>query len=62
MFKEFCLINLILISQMLIDGRDGEAVDVEGQPLPTLVYLSREKRPDYHHNYKAGAMNALVKL
>ena len=62
MFKEFYLINLILISQMLIDGRDGKAVDVEGQPLPTLVYLSREKRPDYHHNYKAGAMNALVKL
>jgi hypothetical protein len=35
-------------------------VDIEGQPLPTLVYLAREKRPQYHHNFKAGAMNALV--
>ena len=52
--------NLLLISQILIDGRDGKAVDVEGQPLPTLVYLSREKRSKYHHNFKAGAMNTLV--
>jgi hypothetical protein len=28
--------------------------------LPTLVYVAREKRPQYHHNFKAGAMNALV--
>lgn len=26
------------------------AVDSEGQALPTLVYLSREKRSQYHHN------------
>lgn len=35
-------------------------MDNEGQPLPTLVYLAREKRPQYPHNFKAGAMNALV--
>lgn len=29
--------------------------------LPTLVYVSREKRPGYDHNKKAGAMNALVR-
>lgn len=29
--------------------------------LPMLVYLSREKRPGYDHNKKAGAMNALVR-
>ena len=52
--------NLVLILQILIDGRDGKAVDVEGQPLPTLLYLSREKGPKYQHNFKAGAMNALV--
>jgi len=28
--------------------------------LPHLIYISREKRPQYHHNYKAGAMNVLV--
>ncbi|GKV50110.1 hypothetical protein SLEP1_g56824 [Rubroshorea leprosula] len=50
------------IIQILIDGRDPEAVDVQGQALPTLVYLAREKRPQYHHNFKAGAMNALIRV
>uniref|UniRef100_A0A2N9GQN2 Glycosyltransferase 2-like domain-containing protein n=1 Tax=Fagus sylvatica TaxID=28930 RepID=A0A2N9GQN2_FAGSY len=48
--------------KILIDGRDPKAVDIEGQPLPTLVYLAREKRPQYHHHFKAGAMNALVEM
>ncbi|KAK2661824.1 hypothetical protein Ddye_000398 [Dipteronia dyeriana] len=50
------------ILQILIDGRNCEAVDIEGQPLPTLVYLAREKRPQFHHNFKAGAMNALIRV
>ncbi|XP_043691035.1 cellulose synthase-like protein E6 isoform X2 [Telopea speciosissima] len=50
------------ILQMLIDGRDPNAVDIEGISLPTLVYLAREKRPQYPHNFKAGAMNALLEL
>ncbi|XP_059663643.1 cellulose synthase-like protein E6 [Cornus florida] len=50
------------ILQILIDGRDSKAVDIEGQPLPTLAYLAREKRPQYHHNFKAGAMNALIRV
>uniref|UniRef100_A0A2P2JL30 Cellulose synthase-like protein n=1 Tax=Rhizophora mucronata TaxID=61149 RepID=A0A2P2JL30_RHIMU len=50
------------ILQIIIDGRDPKFVDSEGQPLPTLVYLSREKRPQYHHNFKAGAMNALIRV
>ncbi|KAK9280648.1 hypothetical protein L1049_014344 [Liquidambar formosana] len=29
--------------------------------LPMLVYISREKRPGFDHNKKAGAMNALVR-
>ncbi|KAA8537263.1 hypothetical protein F0562_027050 [Nyssa sinensis] len=37
-------------------------MDTEGQPLPTLVYLAREKRPQYHHHFKAGAMNALIRV
>ena len=37
-------------------------MDVEGSKLPTLVYLAREKRPEHPHNFKAGAMNALVTL
>lgn len=47
------------IYQVLIDG-DAEAKDIEGCRLPTLVYLAREKRPLHFHNFKAGAMNALV--
>nr|KYP68009.1 Cellulose synthase-like protein D3 [Cajanus cajan] len=39
----------------LIDLTD---VDIR---LPLLVYVSREKRPGYDHNKKAGAMNALVR-
>ncbi|KAG6555351.1 hypothetical protein Mapa_002577 [Marchantia paleacea] len=39
----------------LIDTTD---IDVR---LPMLVYVSREKRPGYDHNKKAGAMNALVR-
>ncbi|KAK2984237.1 hypothetical protein RJ640_010196 [Escallonia rubra] len=55
--KGFCEWDLILI-----DGRETKAVDVQGQPLPTLVYLAREKRPQYHHNFKAGALNALLRV
>lgn len=39
----------------LLDQTD---VDIR---LPLLVYVSREKRPGYDHNKKAGAMNALVR-
>jgi len=34
--------------------------DIEGNELPRLVYVSREKRPGYQHHKKAGAENALV--
>ncbi|XP_077216801.1 cellulose synthase-like protein E6 isoform X2 [Tasmannia lanceolata] len=50
------------ILQILIDGRDTNAVDIEGITLPTLVYLAREKRPQIPHNFKAGAMNALIRV
>ncbi|KAL7172063.1 hypothetical protein ACSBR2_031706 [Camellia fascicularis] len=43
---------------------DGEnlidTTDVDTR-LPMLVYVSREKRPGFDHNKKAGAMNALVR-
>lgn len=46
--------------QIMIDQRDPRSVDTEGKTLPALVYVAREKRPEFHHNFKAGAMNALV--
>ncbi|KAI3838605.1 hypothetical protein MKX03_030371 [Papaver bracteatum] len=50
------------ILQILIDSRDPHAVDIEGCKLPMLVYLAREKRPQHHHNFKAGALNALIRV
>ncbi|KAG2633233.1 hypothetical protein PVAP13_2NG259500 [Panicum virgatum] len=42
-------------------GQSG-GLDCEGNELPRLVYVSREKRPGYNHHKKAGAMNALVRV
>ncbi|XP_020212231.1 cellulose synthase A catalytic subunit 5 [UDP-forming] [Cajanus cajan] len=42
-------------------GQDGVR-DIEGNELPRLVYVSREKRPGFDHHKKAGAMNALVRV
>ncbi|KAI8567174.1 hypothetical protein RHMOL_Rhmol02G0100300 [Rhododendron molle] len=51
------------ILQILIDGRVTKVVGIKNHDkLPTLVYLSREKRPHCHHNFKAGAMNALIRV
>lgn len=50
------------ILQILIDGKDPNAKDSEGCVLPTLVYVAREKRQQYFHNFKAGAMNALIRV
>ncbi|KAM6550747.1 hypothetical protein CsatB_000555 [Cannabis sativa] len=35
-------------------SRDPKAVDIDGH--------AREKRPQYHHNFKAGAMNSLIRV
>lgn len=43
----------------VILGQNG-GLDTDGNELPRLVYVSREKRPGFNHHKKAGAMNALV--
>ncbi|KAG2716399.1 hypothetical protein I3760_03G124400 [Carya illinoinensis] len=40
----------------------SDVCDVEGNELPRLIYVSREKRPGFEHHKKAGAMNALVRV
>lgn len=45
--------------QQVFLGHEGVR-DIEGNELPRLVYVSREKRPGFEHHKKAGAMNALV--
>ncbi|CAA0812495.1 Cellulose synthase A catalytic subunit 6 [Striga hermonthica] len=42
-------------------GQNGVR-DLEGNELPRLVYVSREKRPGFEHHKKAGAMNALIRV
>lgn len=42
--------------QVIWENKEGV---VDG--LPHLIYISREKRPNHPHNYKAGAMNVLVR-
>ncbi|BFG42522.1 hypothetical protein CerSpe_287950 [Prunus speciosa] len=47
----------------LLGGADDKLIDFTDVDirLPMFVYMSREKRPGYDHNKKAGAMNALVR-
>ena len=52
------MFNCDAILQVFL-GQNGVR-DIEGNELPRLVYVSREKRPGYDHHKKAGAMNALV--
>ncbi|KAE8706820.1 Cellulose synthase A catalytic subunit 2 [Hibiscus syriacus] len=42
-------------------GHSG-VCDENGNELPLLVYVSREKRPGFEHHKKAGAMNALIRV
>ncbi|KAI3973608.1 hypothetical protein MKW92_053350 [Papaver armeniacum] len=48
------------VIQVLMEGRKD--IDVSGTPLPNLIYLSREKSKHIHHNFKAGALNALIRV
>ncbi|KAK7301912.1 hypothetical protein RJT34_12789 [Clitoria ternatea] len=51
------------ILHILLHVKDpNNSKDVDGFVLPTLVYLAREKRPNYFHNFKAGAMNSLLRV
>ena len=42
-------------------GHPGDQ-DAEGNELPRLFYVSREKKPGFQHHRKAGALNALVRV
>ncbi|KAK7272279.1 hypothetical protein RJT34_28776 [Clitoria ternatea] len=45
------------IIKVILENKDGLS-----DGLPQLIYISREKRPEYPHNYKAGAMNMLTRV
>ncbi|CAA6665751.1 unnamed protein product [Spirodela intermedia] len=48
------------VIQVLLESRKD--LDTTGAALPNLVYVSREKNRAFHHNFKAGALNALVRV
>eukprot|EP00897_Mesotaenium_endlicherianum_P000029 jgi/Mesen1/10026/ME000073S09304 len=52
--------NHVGMIQVFLQPESGTR-DVNNNPLPRLVYMSREKRPGFEHNKKAGAMNALMR-
>lgn len=54
------LIDALAVSQVFLGHSGGH--DTDGNELPRLVYVSREKRPGFNHHKKAGAMNALVRV
>lgn len=60
LFVCFITLSLLFPLKIITDGRDINAVDNDGCQLPTMVYMSREKKPQQPHNFKAGALNALV--
>lgn len=43
--------------KLVCENKEGVGDEKE---VPHFVYISREKRENYHHHYKAGAMNFLV--
>jgi len=47
-----------ILSQVFLGENGG--YDTDGKELPRLIYVSREKRPKFNHQKKAGALNALV--
>ena len=58
--KTFQSLIMCTYLQVLLGQSGGP--DNEGNELPRLVYVSREKRPGFQHHKKAGAMNALVSI
>jgi hypothetical protein len=58
-FSPYNLPFLAYGGEQVFLGHSG-GLDTDGNELPRLVYVSREKRPGFQHHKKAGAMNALV--
>nr|CAD1825618.1 unnamed protein product [Ananas comosus var. bracteatus] len=62
-YEEFKVrINALVAKAMKVFLGHSGGHDTEGNELPRLVYVSREKRPGFQHHKKAGAMNALIRV
>ncbi|RLM80252.1 cellulose synthase-like protein E2 isoform X2 [Panicum miliaceum] len=52
----------MFFEKILIDGNKQKITDINGNALPTLVHMAREKRLQEHHHFKAGSLNALIRV
>ncbi|KAL9225204.1 hypothetical protein vseg_001153 [Gypsophila vaccaria] len=46
----------------IINESDAEAINPQQTDMPLLVYIAREKKPSHPHNFKAGALNVLLRV
>ncbi|KAF3339044.1 cellulose synthase-like protein G3 [Carex littledalei] len=57
-WKQFSCNNHPVVIQVLLQS--SLDTDITGHTMPNLIYVSREKSPKSSHNFKAGALNALI--
>ncbi|KAL5718937.1 hypothetical protein ACHQM5_011788 [Ranunculus cassubicifolius] len=48
------------VIQILLDSNKNR--DIQGNGMPNLVYVSREKNKSFPHQFKAGALNTLLRV
>ncbi|KAL1569883.1 cellulose synthase-like protein G3 [Salvia divinorum] len=58
--KNFTSLDHPAVVEVLLQS--GEDIDVAGCSMPNLVYVSRQKRRRSDHHFKAGALNALLRV
>ncbi|XP_074321739.1 cellulose synthase-like protein G3 [Silene latifolia] len=58
--NDFSPHNHPTVIQVLLSSQKDK--DTDSQVTPNLVYVSREKNKSYPHRFKAGALNALVRV
>ncbi|KAL3848787.1 hypothetical protein ACJIZ3_010669 [Penstemon smallii] len=46
----------------VINNSSGSSSDSDNEEMPLLVYVAREKKPSKFHNFKAGAINVLLRV
>ncbi|XP_078150950.1 cellulose synthase-like protein G3 [Carex rostrata] len=59
-WKDFSHNNHPTVVQVLLESSID--TDTSGHVMPNLIYVSREKHPKSPHNFKAGALNVLVRV
>ncbi|KAG9145883.1 hypothetical protein Leryth_021333 [Lithospermum erythrorhizon] len=58
--QDFTRLDHPTVIQVLLEI--GTDKDIVGQSMPNLIYFSREKNKAFPHNFKAGALNSLLRV